>query len=103
MALQGLVEDRHFEALDLFELDAFPFRRLMKTLSNSTDSNDFFLRAGDVPNDNVAWLRLLKVPILLTFVPLFVMGRVGLPRPNGRIFKAPDLRVGVEPPVGRTV
>ena len=67
--------------------------------ANTTDSNDLLYRIGFVSNDHVASFRIKEVLEDATLVAIFIVECVGLNLANSDVCKAPDLRIGIQPPI----
>ena len=67
--------------------------------ANTTDGNDLLYRIGFVSNNHVASFRIKEVLEDATLVAVLIVKRVRLNLTNGDVRKAPDLRIGIQPPI----
>ena len=67
--------------------------------ADTTDSNDLLYRIGFIPDDHVASFRIKEILEDATLVAVLIVKRVGLNLTNSDVRKAPDLRIGIQPPI----
>ena len=67
--------------------------------ADTTDGNDLLYRIGFISDDHVSSLRIKEVLEDTTLVAILIIERVGLNLSNSDVCKAPDLRIGIQPPI----